>query len=217
MMNENTNCPNCQAELKEGFLSSVKLLSVKQKSMIKEYSDIESDTYCTKCGKELHNKCIKLLIDEKIKLTGKIEQLIKSLPVISTHTPLNWDYSVLDMVTGQSTTGTGVVSEFTSSFTDLFGVQSGQHNKKLKIGEELCFAQLRKQTLDKGGNAVIAADIDYSELGASKGMIMVCMAGTAVKLNNPEILGDKKAKQIEELISVNDRLEHLGQYVIWNI
>lgn len=76
----------------------------------------------------------------------------------------------------------------------------------------MCFAQLRKQTLDIGGNAVIATDIDYSELGASKGMIMVCMAGTAIKLKNPNVLGEQKANQIDELVVVNDRLYHLGQY-----
>ena len=76
----------------------------------------------------------------------------------------------------------GVVSEFTSSFTDLFGVQSGRFNKKLKAGEDICFAQLRKQALDLGGNAVIATDIDYSEVGGGKGMLMVCMGGTAIKL-----------------------------------
>ena len=58
------------------------------------------------------------------------------------------------MVTGQTTTGTGVLTEFTSSFTDFFGVQSGRHNKKLKDGEDMCKVQLRTQTLNMGGNAV---------------------------------------------------------------
>lgn len=213
-MSEITNCPNCQAELKIGLLSSVKLLSYEKTSIINEYHDEKSYGYCTKCGKELYSKYNSQLQNEKTKLTSKIQQLIKNLPVISTHSPLNWDYNILDMVTGQSTTGTGVISEFTSSFTDLLGVQSGRHNAKLKAGEDMCFTQLRKQTLDQGGNAVIAADIDYSELGAGKGMIMVCMSGTAVKLNNSEVLGQQKVKLINELTTANDRLRYLGQYSI---
>ncbi len=162
------------------------------------------------CGKELYIECKGKLTEEKNSITNQLRKLIFSVPVISTHSPLNWDYDILDMVTGQSTTGTGVISEFTSSFTDLFGAQSGRHNKKLKAGENMCFAQLRKQALDKGGNAVIATDIDYSELGAMKGMIMVCMAGTAVRLKNLDVLGQAKAKRIEELVVLNERIRYLG-------
>lgn len=73
----------------------------------------------------------------------------------------------------------------------------------------MCFAQLRKKTLDAGGNAVIATDIDYSEIGGEKGMIMVCMAGTAVNLQNADVLGENKSKRLKELGSVNERLRHL--------
>jgi uncharacterized protein YbjQ (UPF0145 family) len=118
------------------------------------------------------------------------------------------------MVTGQTATGTGVISEFTSSFTDLFGAQSGRHNMKLKSGEDMCFAQLRKRTLDKGGNAVIATDIDYSEIGSSRGMLMVCMAGTAVRLSNTDVLGSKRAQLINELAEHNSRLRKLMKFKI---
>ena len=116
------------------------------------------------------------------------------------------------MVTGQSTTGTGVISEFTSSFSDLFGVQSGRFNKKLKAGENMCFALLRKQTIDIGGNAVIATDIDYSEVGGEKGMLMVCMGGTAIKLKNTEILGQERAQNIDEITKLNNRLKTLNSF-----
>lgn len=213
-MSELTNCPNCKTELKSGLMSSTKLLDPDKTNVINEYHDQKSDGYCNKCGKELYNKYKSALLDEKNKISSRLQSLISAIPVISTHSPLNWDYNILEMVTGQSTTGTGVISEFTSSFTDLFGAQSGRHNKKLKSGEDMCFAQLRKQALDAGGNAVIATDIDYSELGAGKGMIMVCMAGTAVKLKNSDVLGQQKAKHIDELVSLNDRLRHLGQFKV---
>jgi uncharacterized protein YbjQ (UPF0145 family) len=48
---------------------------------------------------------------------------------------------------------------------------------------------LRKETLELGGNAVLATDIDYAEVGGDKGMLIVCMTGTAVLLKNPEVLG----------------------------
>ncbi|MGB0778312.1 MAG: heavy metal-binding domain-containing protein [Flavobacteriaceae bacterium] len=211
-MSELTHCPNCKNELKGGLMSSAKLLDPDKTNIINEYHNKKSEAYCNKCGKKLFGKYKSALFDEKYRISCKLQKFISIIPVISTHSPLNWDYNILEMVTGQSTTGTGVISEFTSSFTDLFGAQSGRHNKKLKSGEDMCFAQLRKQALDLGGNAVIATDIDYSELGAGKGMIMVCMAGTAVQLKNSDVLGQQKAKQIDELVSLNDRLRYLGQF-----
>lgn len=213
-MSETKTCPNCQAELKSGLMSSVKLLSSKKTAIINEYHGEISEVYCNKCGNELYEKYKWQLDSEKNKLSKQLQSLISNIPVISTHTPLNWDYEIIEMVTGQSTTGTGVITEFTSSFTDLFGAQSGRHNKKLKAGETMCFNQLRKQSLDLGANAIIATDIDYSEVGAGKGMLMVCMAGTAVKLKNPDVLGKVKSEKIEKLVSINDRFRHLEQYSI---
>lgn len=211
-MNENKACPNCKTELKSGLISSVTLLSANKVAIINECHDKKADGYCNKCGKELHSSYKSQLSTEKNKLSSQIQSLISNIPVVSTHSPLNWDYEILEMVTGQSTTGTGVLTEFTSSFTDLFGTQSGRHNQKLKAGENMCFAQLRKQALDLGGNAVIATDIDYSEIGAAKGMLMVCMAGTAIKFKNIEILGNEKSVKIEKLISLNTRFCHLEKY-----
>lgn len=204
-----TNCPNFGLKLKEGLLSNVILLSDEKNKIINEYHDVESAAYCNKCGTDLYDKYEEKLLTERNQLNNKLQILLEAIPVISTHTPLNWDYEILSMVTGQSTTGTGVISEFSSSFTDLFGRQSGHLNKKLKSGEDLCFAQLRKQTLDIGGNAVIATDIDYSEVGGNKGILMVCMGGTAIKLNNVSILGQKREKSIFEIDKLNTRLNYL--------
>ena len=145
MSTELSNCPNCGTAFKSGMLSSVKLLSENKIAIINEYHEKPSSGYCSKCGNELYNTYKSKVAHEKQKAIEKIQGLISVVPVISTQSPLNWDYKILDMVTGQSTTGTGVLSEFTSSFTDLFGAQSGAFNKKLKDGENICFSQLRKQ------------------------------------------------------------------------
>jgi|SRR5690554_3775355 len=116
------------------------------------------------------------------------------------------------MVTGQSSTGTGFITEFTSTFTDLFGAQSGRHNTKLKAGEKMCFAQLRKSALDLGANAVIATDINYSEVGSGKGILMVCMSGTAVNLKNIDVMGNGKGDLLDKLLIANKRLKWLMRY-----
>ncbi|SMC39538.1 heavy metal-binding domain-containing protein [Cellulophaga tyrosinoxydans] len=211
-MSTYTNCPNCKTELKTGILSSTKLLTEIQIGIINEYNETRAEGYCTKCGSELFDQHNQTFQNEKSNLTNYMKSKIGNVPVISTHSPLNWEYRIIGMVTGQSTTGTGVISEFTSSFTDFFGAQSGRYNQKLKAGENMCFSQLRLQTLDLGGNAVIATDIDYSEVGGDKGMLMVCMAGTAIRLTNINILAKEQAEIIENLSYANKRLRELKKY-----
>lgn len=183
-------------------------------AVINEFHEPKAEGYCSKCGKELYAKYSKKILEERRKLSNHLHKLISHIPVISIHNPLNWDYEVIGMVTGQSTTGTGVITEFTSSFTDLFGAQSSRHNEKLKAGENRCFIQLRKHAMDLGANAVIATDIDYSEVGAGKGMLMVCMAGTAINLKNLDVIGKSKTELLDELRLVNKRLKWLSRYKI---
>jgi uncharacterized protein YbjQ (UPF0145 family) len=206
-------CPNCDEPIKNGVFSKNRLLPEKATIIINEYSDKKSERHCEKCSYKLYFDCEEKLKNEKRDLSQKLNNSIENIPVVSIHSPLKWDYKVLGMVTGQTTTGTGVLTEFTSSFTDFFGVQSERHNKKLKNGENMCLLQLRSQTLDMGGNAVIATDIDYSEVG-SGGMLMVCMTGTSINLENIEILGKEKKKIIEEVKSIKKRLSFISGFKI---
>lgn len=211
-MSATNNWANCQAPIKSGIISSTALCSKMQTAIINEYNNPKSDGYCSKCGKELYEKYSNQILFERRNLIDGLERLMIIIPVISIHTPLNWDYEIIGMVTGQSTTGTGVITEFTSSFTNFFGAQSGRHNRKLKEGEDMSFIQLRKQALDLGANAVIATDIDYSEVGAGKGMLMVCMSGTAIKLENFDVIGNGKGQLLQKLTEANDRFKFLSAY-----
>lgn len=213
-MNDYSNCPNCNTAIKSGLLSSVSILGVSAISIINEYHTDKKEAYCTKCGVLLFDKYTLQLRNEKESIKSRMQESILFLPVVSTHSPLHWDYHTLGIVTGQSTSGTGVFAEFASTWTDIFGAQSGVYNEKIKNGENLCLAQLRKQTLDFGGNAVLAVDIDYSEMGGIKGMIMVCMTGTAVMLRNIDIFGEETVEKIKNLRKLNERLKHLETYKI---
>ncbi len=214
MEKEITACPNCNTLIKNNFLTSIKILSEDKTKLINHYNNDKHEAYCSKCGLELYDHYVGKLNMEKLKLANQINELIDAIPVLSLQNPAGWDYMAIAMITGQSTTGTGAITEFTSSFTDLFGGQSGRHNRKLKAGEELCFAQLRVQALELGGNAVIGTDIDYAEVGSEKGMLMVCMGGTAVKLINVNILSEDRQRRLVELVDTYNRMEVLNNFVI---
>jgi len=175
-------CPTCGFALeKNTFLkNNNNLLPESLNKRLCTYHQTAEGIYCQKCLSDALNNINKKLQHHENLVTDNFHQI----PIVSIHSPVGWEYEVIGIVTGQSTTGTGVFSEIGASFTDFFGAQSGMYNQKLSAGEDLCFKQLRFKTLHLGGNAVVALDIDYSELGGSRGMIMVCTTATAVKVTN---------------------------------
>ncbi len=208
MEKEFDTCPSCGKKIKSSTFSSVRIITDGRKEFINQLLNKDKEAYCSSCYPKLKIEAHQEYNKATNELTGYIEKNIESIPILSTHTPYKWEYDALGIVTGQSVTGTGVMSEFKSGFTDLFGGQSGSFNKKLAQGEKLCFAQLRAKTMEMGGNAIIAADLDYGDVGEGKGMLMVCSTGTAVKVKNKEVLGDA----VEVIKKMDEAMEKLNWY-----
>lgn len=203
------NCPNCNTKIGKIRFKTISFLEDDKAELINEILEKNFDHYCTKCGNELYSQAILKLNSILKNIDQYLLNNIDKLPVISIHTPFNWEYDVLGIVTGQTTTGTGVVAEFTSSFTDFFGKQAGSYNKKLAQGEITALAQMRSKTLNMGGNAIIATDLDYAEVGAAKGMLMVCATGTAIKLKNLEVLDEKTVNVLNKINEYIKKREYL--------
>jgi uncharacterized protein YbjQ (UPF0145 family) len=205
-MNNLTSCPNCGAKIKDGVFSSNFLLSDIKSELIAEMNNTPKVTGCSKCLSAIYDEAFNKFVASRKKIQDEMLEHIKNVPVITAHTPYNWDYNVLGLATGQSTTGTGLFAEVGASWTDFFGLQSHTYNKKIANGEELCLQQIRAKAVKMGGNAIIAVDIDYSEMGGEKGMIMVCMSGTVVKLNNLDVLDQYKVDSIKKISFLADKL-----------
>ncbi len=205
------NCPSCNATLKSGIFGGNKLLNKNEVEIINEMYGQKSDAYCNACSSEKLQIAIHKLHTEETSIRQTLMQMVSYIPVVSAPNPYQWEYTVLGMVTGQSTTGTGVLSELGASVADIFGGQSAGFNTKLKAGENMCFMQLRQQTVNFGGNAVISTDIDFSEVGGDRGMLMVCMSGTAIRLHNIEVLSEIAVKSIRQISPVQERLKLLDR------
>lgn len=76
--------------------------------------------------------------------------------------------------------GTGVVSEFTSAITDFFGERSSAFEKKLAHAKSAAIQRLKTVAFQKGANAVVGMDIDYTEFAANR--IGVVVNGTLVRI-----------------------------------
>jgi uncharacterized protein YbjQ (UPF0145 family) len=218
-MSEPTVCSSCNEPLKGGWSSSPnKLLTEKEIQFLNLILCKNQASYCEKCGGDSLIESKTNLDIERSKILKYLKENIFRVRIVTTHLPHNWQYEAISIVTGQSVTGTGLFSEVKSDFTDFFGMQSGSFNKKLSEGEKLCFSQLRAKALDLGANAIIGTDIDYGDVGGGKGMLMVCAAGTAVKVTNIEVLGED-ASIVNDMGAMSKRLIEIdnARRLVWQI
>lgn len=202
-----TNCPACGNKIKDGLFGMNLLLEDAKADLIAEMNNTERNPGCTSCQGEAFVLAVTKFKTTHQKLLEEIDLEVENIPIVTIQSPLNWDYKVIGIATGQSTSGTGFLTEFASSWTDFFGAQSGAYNKKISGGEALCYKKIRTKALQMGGNAIIAVDIDYSEMGGAKAMVMVCVSGTVVKLSNPEIVSDLLKISLEKVAANLKQLE----------
>lgn len=178
-------CPNCSKKL-NGLMTTKNIIDQETTNSINIFNATQSKAYCSGCAPSLVEKCREEIKNRKTNLMRSIDAIINTIPIITAQSPLKWDYKVIEIVSAQSVTGTGLLSELSSSWNDFLGNQSSALSGKLNNGENICKYQLRYKCALLGGNAVIATDIDYAEVGGVKGMLMVCMAGTAVEILNTQ-------------------------------
>jgi len=192
-------CPNCGADLKQAFIGGNQPFNDKAVAFIHQFTNSISSGYCQKCGMPLLETAKKSALAQQNQNKTTVNENIHFVPLMSIPAPPEWKFKPLGLVTGQSVTGTGVFSEFASDWTDFFGAQSKTYNRKIAGGEQICQTQLRLKCMELGGNAILGVDIDYAEVGGGKGMLMVCMTGTAVLLENTEVLSESALEAMNKV------------------
>lgn len=90
----------------------------------------------------------------------------------------------LGVISGSVVLGTGFLSEFGASISDLFGTQSDLFSDKLEEARELSLIKLKEKSVQLGGNALIGIDFDY--ITFSNNMIGVVANGTSVVVEKIE-------------------------------
>lgn len=203
-------CPNCGKSLK-GFLSA-DLLAPSKTSFINKYNNLNNEYYCTSCSKPLLAKIANEFKKQKTDIETRLKQIIHHVPVMTCPSPHAWSYEVIGMVTSQTTSGTGFMTELSRSFNDFFGDGSNATNKKILRATNFCKAELRVECVKNGGNAVVSTDIDFNEIGSgSTNMLMVCMAGTAIKVTNTEQFSTRSRDALAEIIELTEKLQAISQ------
>jgi len=76
--------------------------------------------------------------------------------------------------------GTGLFSEITTDFQDFFGRRSSAFEKKLQTAKKNAFDALKYLAAQKGGNAVIGIDMDYTEFSGNRIGLIVTPSSVAL-------------------------------------
>jgi len=166
-------CSNCEYfdDTKEVVCQCPEMTLEKKDEMISQYG--ENCSFIFRLGKTTSSK------------TSTENQLIeKQLREIIMTTTNNIDgYRVrkyIDIESVEIVLGTGIFSEVTAGIGDIFGLRSGAFENKLSGAKRAAMNMLKYRAYEKGGNAVIGVDIDYTEFSGNR--VGLIINGTIVKI-----------------------------------
>jgi uncharacterized protein YbjQ (UPF0145 family) len=86
----------------------------------------------------------------------------------------------IDIDSVEIVVGSGMISEFTGDLSDFFGARSSAFEQKLQKAKRTAIDKLKFNAFERGGNAVIAVDLDYTEFSGNR--IGVIANGTIVEI-----------------------------------
>lgn len=142
---------------------------------------------CCTCGKE--GGLISLTVIQKIDGKNYCQQCALKFVKAATEqivitTTNNVDgfkvKKYIDIESVEIVIGTGVFSEISGGIADFFGTRSGAFEQKLQKGKQTALDILKYRAFEKGGNAVIAIDLDYTEFSGNR--IGLIANGTIVEI-----------------------------------
>ncbi|WP_100658319.1 heavy metal-binding domain-containing protein [Alteromonas flava] len=88
------------------------------------------------------------------------------------------------IVVGEAVMGANLFKDLFASIRDIVGGRSGSYEDELTRARKIAFAEIEQEARMLGANAVIGIDIDYQVIGDKGSMLMVSIAGTAVRYSD---------------------------------
>ncbi|MBI5647421.1 MAG: heavy metal-binding domain-containing protein [Ignavibacteriae bacterium] len=84
------------------------------------------------------------------------------------------------IVTGEAILGANIFKDFFAGIRDIVGGRSATYENELRTAKDIALQEMTERAQQMGANAIVGIDLDYENLGASGGMLMVTASGTAV-------------------------------------
>ena len=116
-------------------------------------------------------------VQKKVERDINVEKVILTTAYVVSNREIDHE---IEVITSECVYGMNVFRDFFAGARNFFGGRSDATQKVLNDLRETCLYELKALAYDKGADAVIAIDLDYSEF--SGGMLFLVASGTAVKL-----------------------------------
>ena len=116
-------------------------------------------------------------VQKKVERDINVEKVILTTAYVVSNREIDHE---IEVITSECVYGMNVFRDFFAGARNFFGGRSKASQKVLNDLRETCLYELKASAYDKGADAVIAIDLDYSEFSGS--MLFLVASGTAVKL-----------------------------------
>ena len=116
-------------------------------------------------------------IQKKIERNINVEKVILTTAYVVSNREIDHE---IEVITSECVYGMNVFRDVFAAARNIFGGRSDATQKVLNDLRETCLYELKALAYEKGADAVIAIDLDYSEF--SGGMLFLVASGTALKL-----------------------------------
>jgi len=168
---------------------------------VSNFAEGEQVVECRECGATLDfsdgvlklSKAALKEAWENAKKAGDFSELSPSLinemaaNIVLTTTPLLAGKTIkseIEIISAECVYGMHIFKDFFAGVRDIFGGRSKAIQDTLRDARKTAMAELRREALMVGADAVIGVTLDYHEVtgGGKNGMIMIVVAGTAVNV-----------------------------------
>ncbi|KAF0174082.1 MAG: DUF74-family protein [Rhodobacteraceae bacterium] len=99
----------------------------------------------------------------------------------------------IEIITSECVLGMNIFQDIGSAIRDVVGGRNQAYQARLRDARKAVLADLKYQAHQLGADAVVAVDLDYSEIsGGGKSMLFLVASGTAVRLDKNNAVADPK-------------------------
>ena len=116
-------------------------------------------------------------VQKKVERDINVEKVILTTAYVVSNREIDHE---IEVITSECVYGMNLFRDAFAGVRNIFGGRSKATQKILNDLRETCLYELKALAYEKGADAVIAIDLDYSEF--SGGMLFLVASGTAVKL-----------------------------------
>ncbi|HET7273750.1 MAG TPA: heavy metal-binding domain-containing protein [Longimicrobiaceae bacterium] len=90
----------------------------------------------------------------------------------------------LGLVSGEAILGANLFRDIFAGIRDIVGGRSATYEEELRKAKQIAIREMVEETRARGGNAVVAVDLDYEFINmGGGGMLMVSASGSAVVIS----------------------------------